>query len=345
MFVTDGGRKRHQTNHDPAFAKRRSDSAKARATTPEGRAALGRASRVGWDDPVRREAMVAAQTTAQNDPDVSKRKSEALRITNANPEVIERRSKSAVAARARPDVKLKHAEAALRPEVIERRSVAMKEVLNSDETKQKRAATDALPETHDRRSEAAKLTWQNDGVKELRINSQLETNTKPEVKLRRREAQLEVGSRPEVKAKRSASHSSPEVIRKKHETKKRNGSFGKMTAPEKMVQDYLHSIFGPGDVVYQVMVDRWEIDFHIKSIDAYVQQDGEYYHGLDRPIEKIMERKSPTDSVILRTMEIDRLQNEWFSMNDAKLFRIREKDVRASNFSSLAGLLTLKGNS
>jgi hypothetical protein len=36
---------------------------------------------------------------------------------------------------------------------------------------------------------------------------------------------------------------------------------------------------------------KWNVDFYIPSIDTYVQLDGVYWHGLDRPVEVIKESK------------------------------------------------------
>lgn len=88
----------------------------------------------------------------------------------------------------------------------------------------------------------------------------------------------------------------------------------------------LQAQFGIDDVEHQKWVNGHPIDFYVKSIDTYIQFDGVYWHGLDRPIEIIKESQKPRDRAIARKWEIDRKQNEWFEKHELKLKRITDKD-------------------
>lgn len=83
-----------------------------------------------------------------------------------------------------------------------------------------------------------------------------------------------------------------------------------------------------GEVRRHVIVNNWEIDFYVPSIDTYVQFDGVYWHGLDRPIEEIEKLKNKRDVVILRTVRSDVDQARWFSTHDKRLVRITDLAFR-----------------
>jgi hypothetical protein len=77
-----------------------------------------------------------------------------------------------------------------------------------------------------------------------------------------------------------------------------------------------------GEVKHQKWCGGWPIDFYIPSIDSYVQFDGVYWHGLDRPIEIIRASKKPRDQKIVTKWETDRKQNEWFAAQGIRLVRV-----------------------
>lgn len=110
----------------------------------------------------------------------------------------------------------------------------------------------------------------------------------------------------------------------RHITMKKNESYRKSLKEDKFY-DALCSYFGKDDVERCVIINNWEIDFFIKSLDVYVQFDGVYWHGLDRDIDKIVEYKSPRDRVIYNTWLRDREQNEWFEKSCIRLVRITDK--------------------
>jgi hypothetical protein len=73
-----------------------------------------------------------------------------------------------------------------------------------------------------------------------------------------------------------------------------------------------------GEVKRWVWVNGWSIDMYVPSCDAYVQFDGVYWHGLDRPIEMVKDPK------IVRKYYRDVEQVAWFSAQGLKLVRITE---------------------
>jgi len=115
---------------------------------------------------------------------------------------------------------------------------------------------------------------------------------------------------------------------KVHETKKANGTYrSQQSRPEKLFYSLLCSVFGEDDVEQHVIVNGWCIDMHVKSVDLYIQVDGVYYHGLDRPLNTIVESNKSLDKTILATRERDKRQNDWFEENGLRLFRITDKQI------------------
>lgn len=116
----------------------------------------------------------------------------------------------------------------------------------------------------------------------------------------------------------------PEACIKRHETMKRNGTYRKSSV-EDQVYDYLCSTFGDDQVERNVMInDKWPIDFYVKSIDTYIQLDGVYWHGLDRPIEEIAKHKTPRDAQIHKKWMTDRAQDAWFKERGMTLKRLTD---------------------
>ena len=126
-----------------------------------------------------------------------------------------------------------------------------------------------------------------------------------------------------------ANANSVAACQKRHETMKRNGTYGR-SRHEDAFYGALCERFGVDDVTRQVKIDgtRWAIDFYVKSIDTYVQFDGAYWHGLDRPSDMIVRSSSPRDVAILRKPETDRMQDSWFATRGMRLVRVKDDDYR-----------------
>lgn len=116
---------------------------------------------------------------------------------------------------------------------------------------------------------------------------------------------------------------SVEAHMKRHETMKRNGTYGKSRS-EDLFYRMLCEFFSTENVVRQVTINKWSIDFYIKCIDNYVQFDGVYWHGLDRPIEVIAEHKTKRDVQIHKKWLTDREQDRWFREHGLNLIRVTD---------------------
>ena len=140
----------------------------------------------------------------------------------------------------------------------------------------------------------------------------------------------------------------PELMAKAAATMlERYGKAYYATAGKSRAEDSFYEVlciqFGVADIRRQVLVkpnsDRskyWLIDFYVASIDAYVQFDGEYWHGLDRPIEVISEFKYVRDVSILGAWERDKRQDIWFAENGLKLVRVTDREFAESDWNDIA---------
>jgi len=117
---------------------------------------------------------------------------------------------------------------------------------------------------------------------------------------------------------------------KKHQTMKKNGTYAVMTKPEWMMHRLLCEVFSEHNVSHNVFVKRWPIDFYVKGPDLYVQVDGVYWHGLDRPEDVIKEFRSQRDRTIMRKRLIDAEQNLWFQQHGLKLLRITDIQLKTN---------------
>ena len=114
---------------------------------------------------------------------------------------------------------------------------------------------------------------------------------------------------------------------KRHQTMKKNGTYGKSKSEDRFYE-YLCNIFKKNDVERQKLINGWSIDFYIKSIDSYIQFDGVYWHGLNRPLEEIKKSLNPRDKTILGTIERDRKREEWFKENNLTLIRVTDIEFK-----------------
>jgi hypothetical protein len=119
------------------------------------------------------------------------------------------------------------------------------------------------------------------------------------------------------------------AYKKSTETKKKNKTGTWSSKVEILLKDELIKIFQIENVQEQVSLNgKWTIDFYVTPIDSYVQLDGIYWHGLDRPIETIKEFKSSKDERILRTYYKDREQDQWAETNNIKFYRITDEEIK-----------------
>lgn len=121
-----------------------------------------------------------------------------------------------------------------------------------------------------------------------------------------------------------------EFKHKKHESMKRNRTYGSSKIENK-VYDSLILIYGKESVERQHSINGWAIDFFIKPLQIYLQVDGIYWHGLDRPTETLKTSKNFRDAYILSNRQKDDNQNKWFLENNLKLVRITDQQITSFN--------------
>lgn len=113
------------------------------------------------------------------------------------------------------------------------------------------------------------------------------------------------------------------VKRKKQETRKRNGSYGRSNIEDDFYQ-LLCEVFDVDDIERQAYVNGWAIDFYVKSLDTYIQFDGNYWHGYMLT----EDADTPQSHVIRGTVHRDQKQNSWFAQEGLRLVRILESEFK-----------------
>ena len=117
----------------------------------------------------------------------------------------------------------------------------------------------------------------------------------------------------------------------RHETMKRNKTY-KQSMPEELLYKILCKIFKYNNVIHHKEINGWNIDFYIENINTYIQLDGIYWHGLDRPVKVIKEFRTSRDKIIYGTYLRDIEQNKWFKENNLKLIRVIDKELIECSF-------------
>lgn len=126
---------------------------------------------------------------------------------------------------------------------------------------------------------------------------------------------------------------SKEVRAKIHRTMKERGRYGKSQVEDRMYGD-LCELYGPESVERQVILNGWCIDFRVRE-NTYIQLDGVYWHGLNRPAEALEASQSPRDRVILRTVRRDAAQNEWCRDKGIRLVRITDAEYKQQGIEAI----------
>lgn len=120
-----------------------------------------------------------------------------------------------------------------------------------------------------------------------------------------------------------------EVAQRRLNTMKLRGSFQKSRAEEKFYS-LLLTKFTSDDIERNSRpLDKpWPIDFYIKSLDLWIQIDGVYWHGLDRPLQEHRDSTNDRSKIILYKNEVDQRQMAWFHENNMSLLRITDQRVK-----------------
>lgn len=116
-----------------------------------------------------------------------------------------------------------------------------------------------------------------------------------------------------------------EIKRRSIETYAKNNFDVWISKPERAFGELLCAKFGKENVKIQQLIERkWSIDFYIKSIDTYVQFDGVYWHGLDRPIDIIKASSKSRDQGIHRKWTKDRELDAYMCEQNMRLIRVTD---------------------
>jgi|SRR3990167_4452155 len=126
-------------------------------------------------------------------------------------------------------------------------------------------------------------------------------------------------------------------------TMKENGTYGaKQSKIENIFYELLCTFYNTNDIKRHKDINNHDIDFYISSIDTYIQFDGVYWHGLDKPIEEIKEIANGGSKQAVGIYEgyfNDREQDKWFKDNNLKLIRITDIELKSAikqnNFSQI----------
>lgn len=123
-----------------------------------------------------------------------------------------------------------------------------------------------------------------------------------------------------------AAHSN-EAWEKRFSTLRKLGKLG-TSKPENTLYQLLVERFGEDDVVHHIYVRRFCIDFYIKSRNTYVEFDGTYWHGLDKPYSEL------TGS-IKRKFDRDRRCDSYFIENGLRLIHITDKELKENHVAAI----------
>lgn len=127
------------------------------------------------------------------------------------------------------------------------------------------------------------------------------------------------------------------MARRAHETRKKNGSYRKSNEENNFYNTYLLPRFGESDIERQLTFKgkRWSIDFHIKSIDLYIEYNGSYYHALDDDIEIIKNSSKPHDIARYKHYLRDQDKRKYFADRCMVLLVITDFDVKDGKVPAL----------
>lgn len=129
-----------------------------------------------------------------------------------------------------------------------------------------------------------------------------------------------------------------EIAQKAWATKIKNGSCSKSN-PEEKLYSILVNEFGDSNVTRQVPVIKQWVDFHIPTLDLYIQVDGIYWHGLDRDIEIIKQGNTSQDRKIHKQILRDEELNLFMKENKMKLIRITDEQINKTSTEEIINLV------
>jgi very-short-patch-repair endonuclease len=125
-----------------------------------------------------------------------------------------------------------------------------------------------------------------------------------------------------------------DINKKGFETRKKLG-ISPVSKIEKRFESFLRENFG--EVVCQVPISTWWIDFYLPSKNVYVQFDGDYWHGLNKSQEELLSSPKPRDKVIAETQIRDEKKENWFKEQNLVLIRIAESQFKKKEYQKILG--------
>lgn len=106
---------------------------------------------------------------------------------------------------------------------------------------------------------------------------------------------------------------SPEAQARRMATLVANGNHKKSDEED----DVIATLQAAGlELIRWPMLTCWSMDAVTLDGNAYIQSDGIFYHGLDRPMNVIEERRYMLDEAVLKKYKRDREQEAWFASDE-----------------------------
>lgn len=124
-----------------------------------------------------------------------------------------------------------------------------------------------------------------------------------------------------------------------HETKKKNRSFRRSKFEDRIIDSLKRLFIIEQQKVLDDFPKAWAIDAYLPQINVYIQIDGSYWHGLDRPLDVIKEFKTRQDRVIYKKYLTDREQDQWFSSRKLVLLRLVDTQFQKMNDAEVVAYL------
>jgi len=115
-----------------------------------------------------------------------------------------------------------------------------------------------------------------------------------------------------------------QIAEKAWKTKIKNGTCSKSKVEDRIF-DILASFYSK--VERQVLMIRQWVDFYIPILNLYIQIDGVYWHGLNRPKEIIALQKTSQDRKIYKQILRDEKLNQYAKNNSIRLLRITDEQI------------------
>lgn len=112
--------------------------------------------------------------------------------------------------------------------------------------------------------------------------------------------------------------------------------------PELILLEILVKKFGVDDVIHHPRIFKRTLNFYIKSINTYVEMDGEYWHCLDEDIKIVEMSTSKNDICRTKKFYKDKETNNLFKQHNLKLVRITDRQMKEMTSDDIISFITKK---